>query len=100
MNTMPERLHDAIENERCGNLSRAEALLGCLADSMEFGDKDLITTPDYTEVVKLARELVRASINKLDSLYLDQLLTDSPPSGPQLTKVKRRETKRDLKGRR
>jgi hypothetical protein len=76
MNTMPERLHDAIENERC-NLSRAEALLGCVADSIEYGDKDLTTTPDYTEVVKLARELVRASINKLDSLYLDGLLTDS-----------------------
>jgi hypothetical protein len=69
---VPEALHEAIENER-SNLSRAEAVLGCLAISME-SQPDPVDGPYYPEVAQLARELVRQSINGLDSLALQKLL--------------------------
>ncbi len=69
---VPEALHEAIENER-SNLSRAEAVLGCLAISME-SQPDPVDGPYYPEVAQLAREMVRQSINGLDSLALQKLL--------------------------
>jgi hypothetical protein len=69
---VPEALHEAIENER-SNLSRAEAVLGCLAISMEY-EPDAANGPYYPDVAQLARELVRQSINGLDSLTLQKLL--------------------------
>jgi hypothetical protein len=69
---VPEALHEAIENER-SNLSRAEAVLGCLAISME-SEPDPVNGPYYPEVAQLARELVRQSINGLDSLALQKQL--------------------------
>jgi hypothetical protein len=69
---VPEGLHEAIEIER-GNLSRAESVLGCLAISMEYGT-DAADGPYYPDVAQLARELVRQSINGLDSLVLQQRL--------------------------
>src|SRR5271155_4085017 len=69
---VPEGLHEAIETER-GNLSKAESVLGCLAISMEY-DADSAFKPYYPDVAQLARELVRQSINGLDSLVLQQRL--------------------------
>jgi hypothetical protein len=68
----PEGLYDAIETER-GNLSTAESVLGCLAIAMEY-ETDSIKGPHYPDVAQLARELVRKSINGLDSLALQQRL--------------------------
>jgi hypothetical protein len=65
-------LHDAIEIER-GNLSQAESLLGCLAISMEY-ETDSVEAPYYPDVARLARDLVRQSINGLDSLSLQKHL--------------------------
>ena len=67
---VPEGLHDAIEAER-GNLSTAESVLGCLAIAMEY-ETDSVNGPYYPDVAELARELVRKSINGLDSLVLQQ----------------------------
>jgi hypothetical protein len=75
MTSIPEALQDAIEKER-GNLTRAEALLGCLVIAIEYGEKDLKDAPDYGLVVKIAHELVHASIDKLDSIYLEQTLDE------------------------
>jgi len=69
---VPEALHEAIENER-SNLSRAESVLGCLAISME-SEPDPLNGPYYPDVAQLARELVRQSINGLDSLTLQKRL--------------------------
>jgi hypothetical protein len=69
---VPEGLHEAIETER-GNLSKAESVLGCLAISMEY-EADSVNRPYYPDVAQLARELVRQSINGLDSLVLQQRL--------------------------
>jgi hypothetical protein len=69
---VPEALHEAIENER-SNLSRAESVLGCLAISME-SEPDPVNGPYYPDVAQLARELVRQSINGLDSLALQKRL--------------------------
>jgi hypothetical protein len=69
---VPPGLHDAIETER-GNLSKAESLLGCLAIAMEY-ETDSVKGPYYPDVAQLARELVRQSINGLDSLVLEQRL--------------------------
>jgi hypothetical protein len=69
---VPEALHEAIENER-DNLSKAESVLGCLAISMEYG-ADSADRPYYPDVAQLARELVKKSINGLDSFVLQQRL--------------------------
>src|SRR6266850_1102510 len=77
---VPDGLHEAIEIER-GNLARAESLLGCLAISLEYG-ADSADQPYYPDVAQLARELVRRSINGLDSLTLQQrLLRDKIEEG-------------------
>jgi hypothetical protein len=70
---VPEGLHQAIESER-ENLSKAESLLGCLAISMEYGGDAGDGGPYYPDVAQLARELVRKSINGLDSLNLQERL--------------------------
>jgi hypothetical protein len=69
---VPEGLHEAIETER-DNLSTAESVLGCLAISMEY-EADSVNGPYYPDVAQLARDLVRKSINGLDSLTLQQRL--------------------------
>jgi hypothetical protein len=69
---VPEGLHEAIEIER-GNLSKAESVLGCMAIAMEY-ETDSVNGPYYPDVAQLARELVRQSINGLDSLTLQQRL--------------------------
>ena len=81
---VPEGLHEAIETER-DNLSTAESVLGCLAISMEY-EADYVTGPYYPDVAQLARELVRKSINGLDSLTLQQrLLRNKIKEGPELS---------------
>jgi hypothetical protein len=80
---VPEGLHEAIETER-GNLSKAESVLGCLAIAMEYeaesGDR-----PYYPDVAQLARDLVRQSINGLDSLVIQQrLLRNRVKESPDL----------------
>src|SRR5258708_4755165 len=69
---VPKGLHEAIETER-GNLSKAESVLGCLMISMEY-ELDSVDGPHYPDVAELARELVRKSINGLDSLTLQRRL--------------------------
>jgi hypothetical protein len=80
---VPEALHEAIENER-SNLSKAESVLGCLAIAME-NETDSVNRPYYPDVAQVARELVKKSINGLDSLVLQRrLLRDKIKEGPHL----------------
>jgi hypothetical protein len=80
---VPEGLHEAIETER-DNLSKAESVLGCLAIAMEY-EADSVNGPYYPDVAQLARELVRQSINGLDSLVLqERLLRNKIKEGPDL----------------
>jgi hypothetical protein len=72
---VPEALHEAIEEER-GNLSKTESLLGCLAISMEY-ESDPATAPHYPDVAGLARDLLKQSIDRLDSLNLQKRLARS-----------------------
>ena len=69
---VPDRLHEAIENER-DNLSKAASLLACLAISLE-NDVDPVDEPYFPDIARLARQLVNRSINGLDSLTLQELL--------------------------
>jgi len=55
------------------NLAKAESLLGCLAISMEC-ESESATGPYYPDVAQIAREMVRRSINGLDSLALERAL--------------------------
>jgi hypothetical protein len=71
---VPESLHEAIEAER-GNLAKAESVLGCLTIAMEYSEGDSATEPYYADVAQVARDLVRQSINALDSLTLQRRLT-------------------------
>jgi hypothetical protein len=73
---IPEGVERAIEAER-DNLSKAESLLGCLAIAMEHGaweHEDEVVPPYYPDVARMARNLVRQSINGLDSLNLEKHL--------------------------
>ena len=69
---VPAGLHEAIEIQR-GHLAKAESVLGCLAISMEY-ETESADKPYYPDVAELARELVRQSINGLDSLVLQKHL--------------------------
>ena len=53
--TMPIRLERAIDVER-RRLSKAHAVLGCLAVALESPKTDPAEDPDYGEVVEVARE--------------------------------------------
>jgi hypothetical protein len=70
---LPEKLQEAIEAER-GNLSKAESVLGCLTIALEYGDTESTSGPYYPDVAEVARDLVRQSINGLDSLILERHL--------------------------
>jgi len=73
---VPEGVERAIEAER-DNLCKAESLLGCLAIAMEHGaweHEDEVVPPYYPDVARMARNLVRQSINALDSLNLEKHL--------------------------
>jgi hypothetical protein len=81
---VPEGLHEAIEEER-GNLSKAESVLGCLAIAMEY-EADSVNGPHYPDVAEIALELVRRSINSLDSLVLQRrLLRNKIKESPNLS---------------
>ena len=69
---LPESLHEAIEAER-DNLSKAESLLGCLSLAMQQ-ESHSGGGPFYPDVADIARDLVRQSINRLDSLALQRTL--------------------------
>jgi hypothetical protein len=83
---VPEGLHEAIETER-DHLSKAESVLGCLAIAMEY-EADSANRPYYPHVAQLAREMVRQSINSLDSIVLQQrLLRNKIKESPDLSFV-------------
>jgi hypothetical protein len=83
---VPEGLHEAIETER-DHLSKAESVLGCLAVAMEY-ETDSANRPYYPHVAQLAREMVRQSINSLDSIVLQQrLLGNKIKESPDLSFV-------------
>jgi hypothetical protein len=72
--SIPEPVCEAIEVER-DNLSKAESILGCLVIAMEYGNRADNSGPYYPDVAQIARELVRKSINGLDSLRLQEQLS-------------------------
>jgi hypothetical protein len=76
---VPERLHEAIELER-ENLSKVEALLACMAASMECQSHPL-SGPYYPDVMQIARELVERSINSLDPFILKRHLLNKVGEG-------------------
>jgi hypothetical protein len=61
-------LLETVEQERA-NLSRAESLLECLRIAMEY-ESQTTTGPYYPDVAQIAHELVRKSVNALDSINL------------------------------
>jgi hypothetical protein len=79
---VPESLHEAIELER-DNLSKVEALLACMAASMECQSNP--HSPYYPDVVQIARELVERSINSLDPFVLKRRLLNKVGEGLYLS---------------
>ena len=80
---IPEGLYEAIEVERA-RLCRAEAMLSCMALALEYGEPGQASAPDYGEVVNMATELLRASINGLDSLNLERATVAGEARDPTL----------------
>ena len=75
---IPEVLQEIIEAER-GNLAKADSILACLILAMEYGPEAPpreggSLAPYYPDVARIARDLVRGAIHRLDALYLQQRL--------------------------
>ena len=70
---MPEALHAAIEAER-SRLMDAETVLHCAVMALEAGDHWSATEPCYQSVINMARDLILRSINRLDSIALNEAL--------------------------
>ena len=68
------RLEMAIETER-RNLSKAEAVLGCLAIAMEERPEQDDSSPYYPDVAEVVLDMMRHSINRLDSVNLARAMT-------------------------
>lgn len=67
-----DEIYDAIEDER-SRLMTAEALLHCVVIAMN-DDEGGAHGPNYPTLVALARDLVRESIDQLDSVRLRPML--------------------------
>jgi hypothetical protein len=88
---IPEVLQEMIEEER-GNLAKADSILVCLILAMEYGAEAPhreggSVAPYYPDVARIARDLVRGAIHRLDSLHLQQQLERDKIAEPGLTVV-------------
>lgn len=66
-------LHDAIEAERA-RLMEADSVLACLYVALDPMAEDALKGPYFPDVVKIARKLLRKSIDQLDSVELRPLI--------------------------
>lgn len=73
-----ECLNAAINKER-GILLKADALLGCLAIALEYG-QDSQEQIHYPDVAQVARDLLNHAIEALDPVQLQQLTPDDEVS--------------------
>jgi hypothetical protein len=65
----PEILRELIEAERC-RLMRAEAVLHCVLVALDDDDSGRADVPHYQSAIDVARDLIKQSINGLDSVQL------------------------------
>lgn len=78
-NKEPHRraLQEAIEAER-SRLSQAQSMLECLYLALENRDDSNDGDPNrqiyYPDIVELVRDIVRESVNRLDSIYIRPLV--------------------------
>lgn len=72
-------LSELIESER-DNLSRAHSILACMVTGITYADdeNDSRAAPDFADLARMAAELVRGSINRLDSVYVDKAVKVPP----------------------
>jgi hypothetical protein len=70
---MPARLERAIDVER-RRLSKAQSVLGCLAMALETPTTQHSDGSDFRQVTEVARDLVKCSIERLDSVNLSKVL--------------------------
>lgn len=68
------RIKAIIEKER-RNLAKAEAVLGCLAIVMEERPEQDDSSPYYPDVAEVVLDMVRHSIDRLDSVNLARAMT-------------------------
>jgi len=52
----------------------AEAILHCAVIAMDEAEGDVASGPDYATLIDLARDLIKQSIDKLDSVRLKAML--------------------------
>lgn len=71
--SVPEALHEAIEDERA-RLMDAEAVLHCVMIALDDDDRWNTHGPYYQSVIGIARDLVTKTINRLDSVTLRPIL--------------------------
>lgn len=83
-------LREAIEEERA-RLALADSVLGCLWIALEHAEEcDDQSVPSFADVAGLAREIVRESINKLDSVHLRPLLAGRKDAPQRLKRASRK----------
>lgn len=74
-------LVEAIEEER-SRLGRADVVLECLCLALMYVEEDpTARTPDFSDVARVAQELVNSAINNLDSVQIGPLIERVAASG-------------------
>jgi hypothetical protein len=68
----PAILRELIEAERY-RLMRAEAVLHCVLVALDDADSGRTDSPHYQSAIDVARDLIKQSINRLDSVELPRL---------------------------
>lgn len=67
-------LEEAIEEER-SRLGRADMVLECLCLALMYAEEDHTgSTPNFSDVARVAQELVSKAINNLDSVQIGPLI--------------------------
>jgi hypothetical protein len=66
-------LRETVEQQR-GRLARAESVLGALHAALLYAEDDRNSHVDFADMAAVARELVRESVHRLDSVYVRPVL--------------------------
>jgi hypothetical protein len=72
----PQILRELIEVERY-RLMRAEAVLQCVLAALDDGDAGCADGPHYQSAIDVARDLIKQSIDRLDSVELPFIDADT-----------------------
>src|SRR5688500_13393765 len=78
-----EVLHEYVETQR-SRLMDAEAVLDCVICALDEDSRLDASGPSYPSVVRIARELIREAIDRLDSVKVEAVMSGCDVSAETL----------------